>query len=171
MEDRLMLKQNLSQLTQQIADEYAGAVSYIVPTEQISLTESGHISTGKNEFPLCREASMQFAHLLDIPIQFFLKLETDLRVYLFNRRFKPFAAEAGIDRELRIHLDKNKQVIGYDDPRLLRINPLRLVDSINSSLPPGLSAEQIDVSEFSLSPEQLHVSLVSPERVAASSLR
>ena len=161
-----MFKQNLSQLTEQIAKAYAGTVGYLVPAEQIGLTNSGYLRTGKNEFPVRREASEQFARLLEIPVPFYLKLEPDIRVLIFNRRFRRFAADAGIDHDIRIHVDENKQVVGYDDPRLLRISPLKLVESINSSLPPGLSAEQIGVSEFDFSPEHLHVSLVSPERVA-----
>jgi hypothetical protein len=70
-----MLKLNLPQLTQQVAEAFGGSASYVVPTEQISLTESGRISTGQNEFPLRREAVMQFARLLDVPGQFFSKLE------------------------------------------------------------------------------------------------
>ena len=159
-----MLNQNLSQLTQLIADEYRGSCSYVVPTQQISLTESGHISTGKNEFPVRREASEQFAQLLRVPTAFYRTLDADLRALLFNRRFRSFAADAGIDRDIRIHLDKDKQIVGYDDPRLLRISPLKLIESISASLPAGLSAEQIGVSGFSLSPERLHVSLFSPER-------
>jgi hypothetical protein len=166
MEDRLMLEQNLSQLTQQVAEACAGSASYAVSTEQISLTESGCLRTGKNEFPVSGEASAQFARLLDIPVSFYMKLEPDIRVRIFDRRFRSYAADAGIDRDIRIHVDRNRHVIGYDDPRLLRISPLKLVESIHSSLPSGLSAEQVGVSEFAFSPERLHVSLVSPERVA-----
>lgn len=61
-----MLKQNLAQLTEQIADRYSGSASFVVPTEQIDLMESGCLGTGKNEFPIRREASKQFARLLEI---------------------------------------------------------------------------------------------------------
>jgi hypothetical protein len=166
MEDRVMLKQNLAQLTQQIADEYAGSTSYVVPTGQISLTEAGHLRTGRNEFTVRREASEQFAHLLEIPTPFYLKLEPDLRALLFNRRFAAFAADRGFGRDVQIRLDKGRQVVGYDDPGLLRISPVKLVEAMNFSLPTGLSAEQVGVADFNLSPGHLHVSLFSPERVA-----
>lgn len=39
---------NLAQITQQIKDEYASLHSYVIPTEKISLTDNGLLSTGKN---------------------------------------------------------------------------------------------------------------------------
>jgi hypothetical protein len=157
--------QNLAQLTQQIADEYTSSRSYKVPAEQISLTVRGFLSTGMNEFPLKCEASEQLARLLRLSVKSYLMLDADLRAEFFNRHFRSMATEAGFGRDIRIHLDGNGQVVGYDDPRLLRITPIKLMDAVNRSLPGGLSPEQIGVSRYVVSQTYLHLSLFSPEKV------
>lgn len=158
-----MVMQNLSQLTQQIREQYAGLLSIIVPTEQISLTENGLLYTGKNEFPLAHEASEQFARLLKIPANFYLTLESDLRAIFFNRRFPTKRADGSMGHDLRFTLNKEKQLIGYDDPKLLKINPMRLMEVVNSSLPKGLMAEQIEVSRLHLASNMLSFSCYSPQ--------
>jgi hypothetical protein len=162
----IMLTQNLSQLTQQIKEQYAGLRSYIVPTEKISLTESGFLNTGKNKFPLSSEASGQLARLFKIPIRVYLKFETDLRALIFKRWFRNCVKDNGIDRDIRIHLYQDGRVIGFDDPKLLRISPVKLMNVVNSSLPENLSSEQISISQFDISANRLHLSCFTPEIVA-----
>ena len=161
-----MVGQSLAHITQQIEDEYANSHSYVVPTEKIALTQSGLLSTGKNEFPLSSDASEQLARMLKIPFDFYQSLESDLRSLLFNRRFRVYAAAARIGRDIRLHLNGDNQIIGYDSPQLLRINPAALMASVNSSLPKGLTAEEIGVSNLDISAKRLHMSLFSPERVS-----
>jgi hypothetical protein len=162
--DNIMVRQNLAQLTQQIADEYARSHSYVIPTEKVALTQSGRLSTGKNEFSLSRDASEQFARMLGIPFRFYQSLEPDLRSLLFSRRFRINAADAGIGREIRLYLDGDNQIIGYDSPRLLRINPVALMAAVNSSLPKGLCAEEVGVSKLDISAKRLHLRIFSPDK-------
>ena len=157
-----MTMQNLAQLTQQIGEEYAGLRSFVIPTQQIALTENGLLNTGKNEFALSREASEQFAHFLKIPGDFYLTLEPDLRSLIFNRRFKVRVVEGGIGPDVRITLNQDNHIIGYDDPKLLKINPMTLMEAVNSSLPQNLSAEQIEVPRLHLTPTTLSFSCYSP---------
>ena len=44
--------------------------------------------------------------------------------------------------------NEEKQVIGYDDPNLLKISPVKLMQVVNSSLPGGLSSEQIRIARL-----------------------
>ena len=157
---------NLLESKEEVSNQYADLASYIVPTEQVRLTESGQLNTGKNEFSLTHEANEQFAHLLKIPRQFYPSLETDIRAIIFNRRFPKHAKEAGLGNKIRIHLNNNQHIIGYDDPSLLRINPVKVVDLICSSLPSSISAQEISVSRLDLSPRRLHISCFSPEKVS-----
>jgi hypothetical protein len=155
--------QTLSQLTSKIKEEYGNLLSIVVPTEQIRMTEHGQLFTGKNEFPTTREASEQFARLLKAPPRFYLTFEPDLQALFFNRRFPTLLAEGVLGRDLRLTLNKEKQIIGYDDPNLLKISPVRLMEIINSSLPVGLSAEQIDVSRLHNTDTTLSLSCYSPQ--------
>lgn len=161
-----MFTQNLAQLTQQIKEQYTSLRSYVVPTEKISLTESGFLNTGENEFPLSSEASEQFARLFKIPVGVYLRFEADLRALIFNRWFRIYSRNSGIGQDIRIHLYQDGRIIGYDDPKLLRISPVKLMNVVNSSLPESLSSEQISVSQFDISAKRLHLSCFTPERVA-----
>ena len=158
-----MTTQNLTQLTQQVRDKYASLRSFILSTQQISLTETGLLNTGKNEFALSREASEQFARFLRIPGDFYLTLESDLRALIFNRRFKAKAVEGCIGPDIRIMLNQDHHIIGYDDPKLLKISPVALMETINSSLPKGLSAQQVEISRLHPTPTTLSFSCYSPQ--------
>ena len=158
--------QNLAQTTQQIKDEYTHLHSYVIPTEKISLTDDGLLSTGRNEFPLTLDAIGQFAGVAEIPKQFFRELEPDLRPVIFNRRFQARATARGIGRDIRINLNQGKQIIGFDDPKLLRISLVKLMDVFNSSLPENLPAKEIMVGRADLLPQKMHISCFSPEKIA-----
>ncbi len=155
---------NLAQITQQITNEYVSLHSYVIPTEKISLTDNGLLSTGRNEFPLTLDVIDQFAGIAEIPKQFFRELEPDLRPVIFNRRFQARVANRRIGRDLRINLNQDKQIIGFDDPKLLRISPVKLMDVFNSSLPKNLPAKEIMVGQIDLSSRIMHVSCFSPEK-------
>ena len=102
---------NLNQLTEQIKDVYGGMYSYVIPTEQISLTDGGLLCTGRNEFPFTLDAIDQFAGVAEIPKHFFRGLEPDLRSAIFNRRFYTRATDRGIGRDIRINLNKENKII------------------------------------------------------------
>jgi hypothetical protein len=161
----LMGTQSLTQLTERIENEYAGLRSLVLPTQAITLTEDGLLHTGKNRFVLTREASKQLARLLRIPPHFYLTLEPDLRAIFFNRRFQIRAAEADLGQDIRITLNNDYHIIGYDNPKLLRINPLALMEAVNSTLPKGVSAEHVRVSRSYLTTNLLSFSCFSPEIV------
>ncbi|MBN2456389.1 MAG: hypothetical protein JXB29_07650 [Sedimentisphaerales bacterium] len=154
---------NLMQLTQQVRDEYENLLSIVVPTEQIRMTEHGQLFTGKNEFPTTREASEHFARLLKAPPRFYLTFEPDLRALFFNRRFPTLSADGVLGRDIRLTLNKERQIIGYDDPTLFKISPIKLMEIINTSLPQSLSAEQIEVSRLHISDTTLSLSCYSPQ--------
>jgi len=158
-----MVAQNLVQLTQQVTEEYANQRSFVVPTKQISLTKTGLLSTGKNEFILSVEGSEQFARRFKIRDLFF-RLPLDLRAAVFNHFFHAAVAEGSIGSDIRINLNKEQQVIGFDDPKLLQIKPVKLMQIVNSSLLDSLSAEQIEVSRLHLTPAILSFSCYSPEK-------
>ncbi|HML73153.1 MAG TPA: DUF932 domain-containing protein [Anaerohalosphaeraceae bacterium] len=156
---------NLSLITEQIREEYDGFKSYVIPSEKIALTEAGLFKTGKNEFPITDEGLDQFAGLTEIPKPFFRTLEPDLRSMVFNRRFQIRLNNQKIPSDIRINLNKDANVIGYDDPKLLRINPLRLMDAIASSLPKNLSPEQIGVAKADFGTNAMLLSCISPQNV------
>jgi len=161
--DNIMAVENLAQLAQQIEEKYGGLSSFVVSAQQIRLTEAGLLSTGKNQFRLTIEGSAQFARGSKIPVRFFLGLPPDLQAVLFNRLFQVnFATGSAID-DIRINLNKEQQVIGYDDPRLLKIAPSKLMGVVVSSLPQGLSTEQIRVSRLHLSATIVSFSCFSPD--------
>lgn len=158
--------QNLSQLTQQVREEYSNLHSYVVLTQNIRMTEAGYLSTSKNEFPITLEGLDQLAHSVDIPKPFFRRLPTDMRAILFNRCLQTTIAEEKIAHDIRINLNRDLQIIGLDDPNLLRINPVKLMEIVGSSLPEGLSVEQINVGRFDSTPRRLNLSCFSPEIVS-----
>lgn len=160
-----MFKQSLSQLAEQIVQHYSNIHSYVVPTEKIALTETGCLATGQNEFPLSREASEQFGRLIKVPVTFYLTLDPDLRALIFNRRFMSSASDMGMGRDIRIDVHQDGHIIGYDDPKLLRISPVKVMDVVNSRLPQGLSPKQIKVAHFDISLKRLQLSCYSPEMV------
>lgn len=157
--------ENLSLLSEKVANNYRGFKSYVIPSEQISLTETGLFSTGKNEFPLAFEGLDQFASIAEIPKSFFRTLESDIRAMLFNRRFKARFNDKKIPRNIRINLNNESHIIGFDDPKLFRINPVKLMDTIISSLPKNLSAEKVGVGRAEIGTNMLHISCFSPENV------
>jgi len=154
--------QNLNELSKQVRTEYAGFRSYVVPSQLIRISDQGLIHTGKNKYPLSVEGLKQLAQAADIPISFFIRLPVDLRSITFNRLFQKNVISRKIDPEIRLNLDKNRQVVGFDDPKLLRIGADRLMEAVCSSLPEGLSAEQIEVDNYTFSPNRLHFSCFSP---------
>ena len=155
----------LHQLTQEISEKYAGLSSFVVSSQIIGFTESGLLNTGKNEFTLTLDGCKQFARRSNIPASFLLKQETDLRAMILNRCFHNEVADGSIGREIRINVNKENQVIGFDDSKLLKINAFTLIQVINDTLPRnrGLSAETIRVSRLHTSPSILSFSLYSPD--------
>lgn len=157
--------ENLSLITKKIRGDYDGLKSYVIPAEKIALTETGLLSTGKNEFPFTLEGLDQFAGLTEIPKPFFRTLEPDLQSMIFNRRFQAGLCDQRTPRHLRINLNKESHVIGFDDPKLFRISPIKLMDTIVSSLPKNLSAEKVTVARADISTSLLRISCFSPEIV------
>ena len=154
---------NLVQVTQRIEEEYSNRHSYIIPTEKISLTESGYLGTTKNEFCLTLGALDQLATSADIPKPFFRRQQPDLQAIIFNRCFRHAVVDGKVPRDIRVNLNSDMQVIGFDDPDLLRISPVKLIEVVGSSLPQELSAEEIDVARFDSTPPRLSLSCFSPE--------
>ncbi|MFA6186351.1 MAG: DUF932 domain-containing protein [Phycisphaerae bacterium] len=157
--------ENLALTTKKIRTEYEGIKSYVISSEQIALTDRGLFNTGKNEFPFTLEGLDQFAGLTEIPKPFFRTLEPDLRSMIFNRRFQTRLREQRIPRDIRINLNKEAQVIGFDDPKLFRISPVKLMDTLVSSLPKSLSAEKVTVARVDIGTNLLQISCFSPEIV------
>lgn len=155
----------LHQLTQEISEKYADLSSFVVPSEIISFTKSGLLNTGKNEFTLTLDGSKQFARRSKIPAGFLLRQEADLRAIILNRCFKNEVTDGSIGREIRINVNSENQVIGFDDPELLKINASTLIQVVNDTLPKdkGLSAETVRVSRLHMSPVILSFSCYSPE--------
>lgn len=154
---------NLEQLATEISELYSGLEDIVVPAEQISLQENGLLDTGKSRFPVTREASEQFSKLLKVPAEFYLTLEPDLRSAIFNRRFQARVAEHNLGQDIRISLNENNHIIGYDDPKLLKISPATLMETMNSMLPEGLSAQQIEISRLHINSGTLSFSCFSPQ--------
>lgn len=161
-----MSEETLFQLAEQIANDYSQLRSFVVPAQQLSMTEDGLLDTGKNNFPLTPEASEQIAHDIKAPKFFFLTLERDIQADLFNRRFSVMWQEYCASSDLRFTLNKEGQIIGYDDPRLLRINPVTLMEVVNSSVPEHLTTEQIRISRLYRSNNKLSFSYFSPQIIA-----
>jgi len=157
--------QNLAQLTEQIKEEYSHLHSNDVLSENISLTAAGYLNTGKNEFPVTLDGLEQCAEKANIPKEFLKRLPLDVQAMLFNRCFQIAISDGEVPCDMRIDLNSDMQVIGFDDPDLLRISPVQLTDVIRSSLPDGLSPEQVSVGRFSSTPRRLWISCFSPERV------
>jgi hypothetical protein len=161
-----MVTQNLVQLTEEVKKEYSQLHSYVVPTKGIKMTEAGYLSTGKNEFPFTLDGLDQFARSADIPKQFIRRLPIDLRAIVFNQCFEMVIADGKLPRDIRINLNKDMQIVGFDDSSLLRISPVKLMEQICSSLPGGLTAGEIDVARFASSPKRIHLSCFSPEIIS-----
>jgi hypothetical protein len=158
-----MVVENLAQLAQQIEEKYGGLSSFVVSAQQIRLTEAGLLSTGKNQFRLTVEGSAQFARGSKTPVRFFLGLPPDLQAVLFNSLFPANFSGGSAAGDIRINLNREGQVIGYDDPKLLKIDPIKLMDVAKASLPEGLSAEQIRVSRLHLSATMVSFSCFSSD--------
>jgi hypothetical protein len=162
-EDKNM--QNLTLVSEKIRSKYNGFKSYLIPSEKITLNEAGLLSTGKNEFLLTSDGFSQFAGLANIPSRFFQTLDPDHQSMIFNRRFSSRLHEDQIPPKLKINLDENSHVLGFDDPSLIHISPVALMETITSSLPKGLSAEKIEVCKMYIGTDMLHISCVSPMNV------
>lgn len=134
-----------------------------MPTDKIWLTETGKLFTGKNEFPVSMEGYDQLAHVADIPRPFFKKLDPDFQAIVFNHCFLKSAVVTKFGRNIRLDLDENQRVIGFDDPRLLRITSTRVIEAVCASLPQRLSPEEIEVQRPKLTPRYIHFSCFSPK--------
>lgn len=157
--------ETLSLTAEKIREKYNGLKSYVIPSGKIAFTDGGLLSTGKNEFPLTFEGLDQFAEITEIPKPFFRTLEPDLRSMIFNRRFQTRLSDQRIPRDIRINLDQQNQLIGFDDPKLLRISPLKLIDVLTSSLPNNLSAEKVKVARADIGIKRLQISCFSPDNI------
>jgi hypothetical protein len=158
--------QNLAQLTEQIKEEYSNLHSYDVLSKDISLTEEGYLNTGKNKFLVRLDGLDQLAEKADIRKKFLRRLPLDVRAMLFNCCFQMAISDGKVPRDMRINLSSDAEVTGFDDPTLLRISPVQLIDVICRSLPEGLSPKQISVGRFSSTPRWLWISCFSPEIVS-----
>jgi len=104
-------------------------------------------------------------NIFDSTVSAFRAIITTNLLLAANRRFQARAANRRIGRDLRINLNQDKQIIGFDDPKLLRISPVKLMEVFNSSLPENLSAKEIKVARANLSSRIMHVSCFSPEKL------
>lgn len=161
-----MSEQTLPQLAEQIAENSSQLRTFVVPAQRISMTEDCLLDTGKNKFTLTLEVLEQIAHDIKASRGFYLNLAPDLRAMLFNRLFLAMWQKYSASRNLRFTLNKNGQVISYDNPKLLRIDPVALMNVVNDSIPEGLSAEQIRVSRLYHSNSKLSFSCFSPQITA-----
>jgi hypothetical protein len=158
--------QNLLELTEEIKQNHEISNSYDLSSENIRLTESGYLDTGKNQFLVIHDGWDQCAEKAKIPKPFFMGLPIDVRAMLFNQCFKIAISDGIVPRHIRINLNKTNYVIGFDDPNLIRINPVKLMNVICSSLPNSLSSEKISVGQFSSTSQCLWISCFSPEIVS-----
>ena len=156
---------SLLQLTKEISEQYASSRSFVVSSEQISFTESGLLNTGKNEFILALDGSKQFARRSKVPVNFLHRLDIDLRATILDRCFHNAVANGTIGHEIRIDVNKENQVIGFDASKLLKIDALTLLQVVNDTLPKNknLSTEAILVSRLYMNPTILSFSCFSPE--------
>jgi hypothetical protein len=154
---------NLPLITEQIRKQYEGCSSFVIPPENVSLTDKGLLDTSKNQFPITREGLGQFAGYADAPKPFFLTLEPDLQAAIFNRRFQARLSDRRIPRRIRINLNQQNEITGFDDSKLFRTNPVKLMDTIISTLPKTLSAEKISVARADIGPNMMHISCFSPQ--------
>ena len=104
----------------------------------------------------------QLAENTKIPKHFFQKLPPDLQSVLFNRCWQVAMAEGHIPRRIEVRCDAQMHVIGFDDPQLLRISPMKLMEAIQASLPKELSPEQIRIARFDSTPQRVWISCFSP---------
>lgn len=153
---------NLIQLTERVKETYGALPSYEVSSEKISLTDAGCLDTGKNQFPVLFESLDQLADKAHIPTHFFQKLPPDLQAMLFNRCWQHVISDGVIPGRMRVNLNAANQVIGFDDPQLLRISLVTLMEVMQSSLPKELSPEQISIARFDSTPHRLWISCFSP---------
>ena len=151
--------------TEKISEKYTGSKSYVITSENITITDRGLLSTQKNEFPFTFEGLDQFAQIAEIPKPFFRTLEPDLQSMIFNRRFQNALRDQRIPRDIRINLNQEDQIIGFDDPKLFRISPVKLMEIVASSLPRNLSAEKVKVARADVGTKTLQISCVSPDNI------
>jgi len=154
---------NLCQLSEEIAECYSGFKSLTIPTAKVRLNEKGKLSTGKNEYPLSEESYDSLAEVAEMPRPFFKRLDPDVQATLFNHCFPISNRVRKIGRDIRLNLDEDQRVIGFDDPHLWRITPKKVMEVVCDSSPPGLSPEKIEIHRYELTPRRIHFSCFSPQ--------
>lgn len=154
----------LKQMSEEVSEKYVGHRSVVVPSEKLGFTELCSLRTDKNEYPLAREGSEQFARRCNVPVGFLLKQEDDFRSIILNRCFHDNVEAGSIGSDIRLNINKEGQVTGFDDSKLLKISPLTLIGIINETLPKdkGLTAENVMVARMHTSPTILSFSCYSP---------
>ncbi len=156
---------NLALVTEEIEKKYRGFKSYVLSAEQIAMTDEGILSTGKNKYQLTVEALDQLAEYSEIPKHFFISLEPDLQAMVFNRLFQNVTQKKRIVPKLRINLNNESKVVGFDNPELIHIRPSKLMDLLSASLPKSLSSEEIAVTKVNCDNNVIHISCISPQNV------
>jgi len=154
---------NLIQLTEKIEETYGAFRSYRVPSENVGLTDAGYLDTGKNRFRVPFETLDVLAEWTRIPRTFYRELPPGLQSSLFNGCWRRAVSDGKLPRHIRVRLDAEKRFVGFDDPQLLRISPSKVIGVIQTSLPEGLSSEQIQVARCDSTPGRLWLSLFSPD--------
>jgi len=158
-----MVAINLSELGDQIRQQYSNVTSYVVPTTDLALTENGKLSTGKNEYLLTAEGRQNLAQKSCSPVDFFCRLDTDVQAVLFNRLFKQQIDKCKLPIDLRIYLNQHNQFVGLDKPGLLRIRPIKLIELLENSLPKNFPPEKVGIGQANLLPTRIQISCFSPQ--------
>jgi len=153
----------VSQLAGQLKKTYGSQRDYSVPSENISLTDTGYLETGKNGFHVPFNSLDELAEWACIPKPFHRELPPDLQSSLFNGCWQRAISDGKLPRRIRVRLDGEKRFIGFDDRQLLRVSPPRFVELLEDSLPQGLSSEQIEVARCDPTPRRLWLSFFSPD--------
>ena len=156
--------QTLAQFIQQIEEQYADVHTESFLTEKIGMSNLGSLCAGDQQLRLSAEAECQFARRLSIPPAFLPTIEPDIRAMLFNRRLQGELAAGTIPAEMHLIVDKDRRVLGFDDPLLLKLTATSLLQLVLSSVPPHLSAERIEVSRVDCSPTILSFSCFTPQK-------
>lgn len=154
---------NLIQLTERIEEAYGAFRNCSVPSANVELTEAGYLDTGKNRFRVPFDNLDVLAEWTRIPRTFYRELPPELQSSLFNVCWRRAVSDGKLPRHIRVRLDAEKRFVGFDDPQLLRISPSKVIGVIQTSLPEGLSSEQIQVARCDSTPGRLWLSLFSPD--------
>ena len=153
---------SLDQFTQQIENKYANTKTETVSTQQIALTTEGLLRVGKKEMPMTTDALCQFARFGKIPTQFFLEIPSDLRAAIFNRLLPKRLASSSLAHNIRLTVDNQDQIHGFDDPTLHKLEPVILMKILKNSLPNNLSADQVEVGNYYLRNNIMSISCYTP---------